>query len=212
MNLITYEDINEPTDRAASEPSVKLHDKFRYSGNTHSDKEYFTHFLNWYYQRFSGETDVFLSYSSYDSDLLLTVKAFLGKFGFSVSTDLDGDVPTIRDDIDTATADALKAKMKKCDLLIYLHTQNSIHSKWCPWELGFFDGYRNSQLRTYILPVVKDKHNTDMTVLFKEQEYLKIYPIIDFGILTEDVNSKRELYGRYLDHDSTWPISTILKR
>ncbi|MCA6218104.1 hypothetical protein KGA65_16335 [Ideonella sp. B7] len=53
--------------------------------------------------------------------------------------------------------------------LIYLATDAATTSKWMPWELGFFDGYRPGGVA--IMPVL-DKETDG----FAGQEYLGLYP------------------------------------
>ena len=46
-------------------------------------------------------------------------------------------------------------------------------SKWCPWELGLFDGISNG--KCCILPVIKEKKD-----FYKGQEYLGMYPYLSY--------------------------------
>ena len=50
-------------------------------------------------------------------------------------------------------------------------TSNVSDSKWCQWELGYFDGNKNS--RCCILPIMDRK-------VFRGQEYLGLYPYIEY--------------------------------
>lgn len=40
------------------------------------------------------------------------------------------------------TAENIRAKIRDLDLFLYLATQNSANSRWCPWELGYADGVK----------------------------------------------------------------------
>jgi hypothetical protein len=62
--------------------------------------------------------------------------------------------------------------MRQSGSLVWVATEAASESKWMPWELGYFDGYRPSQVA--ILPLV-DRPGQ----LFKGQEYLALYPVID---------------------------------
>lgn len=42
-----------------------------------------------------------------------------------------------------ATAAILKQKIVDTDFFLFLATQNSMTSRWCPWEIGYADGKRN---------------------------------------------------------------------
>lgn len=40
------------------------------------------------------------------------------------------------------TAANIKNKIKRLDWFLYLATQNSSKSRWCPWEIGYADGVK----------------------------------------------------------------------
>lgn len=56
--------------------------------------------------------------------------------------------------------------------LSYVATSNSTNSKWCPWELGHFDGKKNG--RCCILPIMESQ-------TFQGQEYLGLYPYMQYA-------------------------------
>lgn len=56
--------------------------------------------------------------------------------------------------------------------LSYVATSNSTNSKWCPWELGYFDGKKNG--RCCILPIMESQ-------TFQGQEYLGLYPYMQYA-------------------------------
>lgn len=65
----------------------------------------------------------------------------------------------------------LRQRMRQSKSLIYLSSENSTSSRWIPWELGFFDGFRpNGEA---IMPVLDNPSDT-----FKGQEYLGFYPLV----------------------------------
>jgi hypothetical protein len=53
--------------------------------------------------------------------------------------------------------------MKQSKSLIYLSSENSSSSKWMPWELGFFDGFKPDGVA--IMPVLDNPTDS-----FKGQE------------------------------------------
>jgi hypothetical protein len=57
-------------------------------------------------------------------------------------------------------------------MLVYVHSENASLSKWCPWELGYFDGLRGGNV--FIMPVVAGQRHT-----FDGQEYLGLYPYLE---------------------------------
>ncbi|WP_421870140.1 toll/interleukin-1 receptor domain-containing protein [Marinoscillum sp.] len=131
--------------------------------------------------------DVFLSHSSKDASLILGVKYELEEKGFSVYVDWIDDSEIDRSKVTAENAAMLRDRMRNCNSLIYVYTKNATQSKWMPWELGYFDGYKGT---VAILPVLDSKHET-----FKGVEFVGVYPVIE---LSEYSNYFRvnEAYGR----------------
>lgn len=122
---------------------------------------------------YSGKTyDVFLSHSSRDAELVIGVKAILEEQGKSVYVDWLEDAEMDRTKVTPENANLLRSRMKACSSLIFVATENSSSSKWVPWELGYFDGYRENAVA--ILPLVEDWQST-----FDGQEYLGLYPVVE---------------------------------
>jgi hypothetical protein len=82
--------------------------------------------------------------------------------------------------VTSATAADLRERMRACSSLLYAHSSNSPKSKWMPWELGFFDGFKPGHV--WILPLVA---NSDSD--FEDQVYRGLYP---------PVEKLASLYGR----------------
>jgi hypothetical protein len=121
---------------------------------------------------------VFLSHSHKDSDLVMDVMAFLLSVGMFVYVDwLDSEMPHITSH---ETASRIKVKIKQCDRLIVLLTENSKDSKWVPWELGYADGVKSIE-KIAILPIKRNVATLDSH--FIGLEYMKLYPIISVGTL-----------------------------
>src|SRR5690606_16990952 len=76
-----------------------------------------------------------------------------------------------RRNVTAASAEVIRARMRQCKSLVYVHTVNSGGSKWMPWELGYFDGFNGA---VAILPVTRSREES-----FEGQEYLGIYPYMD---------------------------------
>lgn len=131
--------------------------------------------------------DVFLSHSSMDSELVLGAKALMESYGFTVYVDWIDDPQLIRDRVNSTSAAVIRSRMRSCKMLVYAHTLNASRSKWCPWELGYFDGEKGGNI--FILPVSKDGKST-----FEGQEYLGLYPYIDEA---ESVAGKMQLWINY---------------
>lgn len=122
-------------------------------------------------QEMQNRFDIFLSHTIKDADLILGVKTLLEESGFTVYVDWIIDPSLERDKVNAATADILRKRMRQCKSLIYIHTFSSKESKWMPWELGYFDGYRPEKVSVLPLTFEEDKE-------FKGQEYLELYPTI----------------------------------
>lgn len=40
------------------------------------------------------------------------------------------------------TAGRIQAAIRNSDVFLFLATENSMSSRWCPWELGYADGVK----------------------------------------------------------------------
>lgn len=118
--------------------------------------------------------DVFLSHSSLDHDEVIILVQLFNKSGYSVYVDWIYDKQLDRSNVTAKTADTLRMRMQQSKGLSYLATDNAFHSKWCPWELGYFDG--QSKSRCCILPVLDYA-----TTTYKGQEYLGLYPYLQYA-------------------------------
>lgn len=81
--------------------------------------------------------DIFLSHSYRDKELIYSVKFELEAYGYKVYIDWIDDNQLSREEV---TAEILKNRMDRAKSLVFVTTENSINSKWMPWELGYFDG------------------------------------------------------------------------
>lgn len=115
--------------------------------------------------------DIFLSHSTSDAEIILGVKGVLEDYGKTVYVDWLEDPQLDRRNVTAASAEVIRARMRQCKSLVYVHTVNSGSSKWMPWELGYFDGFNGA---VAILPVTRSSETS-----FEGQEYLGIYPYMD---------------------------------
>ncbi len=115
--------------------------------------------------------DIFLSHSYLDSNQILVIKEEIESLGFSVYVDWIEDKQLDRTKVNKETALLLKDRMGNCKSLFFAATPNYTNSKWMPWELGYFDGFKG---KVVILPIL-DKSNSS----YKGSEYLELYPYID---------------------------------
>lgn len=117
--------------------------------------------------------DIFLSHSYLDKSLVYTLVDLFNEAGYSVYVDWMVDTQLDRSNVTAKTAATLRERMDACNGLAYISTVNITSSKWCPWELGYMDGSKNG--RCAILPIMEKD-----TYAFNGQEYLGIYPYIDY--------------------------------
>ena len=115
--------------------------------------------------------DIFLSHASADGDLILGVKSLLESFGFKVYVDWVDDPQLDRSKVSKESADLLRRRMRQSKSLVWAATEAASDSKWMPWELGYFDGFKPNQVA--VLPLVDNSSDT-----FRGQEYLNLYPAI----------------------------------
>ncbi|GAA4409071.1 TIR domain-containing protein [Quisquiliibacterium transsilvanicum] len=122
--------------------------------------------------------DVFLSHSLADAEIVLGIKLLLEESGLKVYVDWVEDAQLDRRAVTKETAAVLRQRMRQSKSLIYLSSDNSSSSKWMPWELGYFDGFKPDGVA--IMPVLDSPTGT-----FKGQEYLGLYPIVQKNTYTD---------------------------
>ncbi len=115
--------------------------------------------------------DVFLSHSVKDGDVILGVVAALKQQNLTVYVDWIVDPQMDRSRVTPETAERLRQRMRQSASLVYAHSDRSGSSKWMPWELGYFDGFRSA---VAVLPIAQTAEDS-----FVGQEYLGLYPYID---------------------------------
>jgi hypothetical protein len=94
------------------------------------------------------------------------------------------------------TAARIKDVIKYCDKFILLATSKAIESYWCNWELGIGDVHK-FQRHIAILPI---KEKGEYNYQYKGNEYLQIYPHIDYENGTGTyTNGERIPSGYYVD-------------
>lgn len=90
--------------------------------------------------RAQADTDVFLSHSHQDADIVEAAARLLAEQGVGVYIDwMDPGMPS---ETSPATAARIKQKIGANRKFALLVTENSRSSKWVPWELGCADGVR----------------------------------------------------------------------
>lgn len=130
--------------------------------------------------------DIFLSHSSEDDQKIAGLKLLLEDNGFTVYVDWN-DPELDPDNVTPKTAAVLRERMSHCKSLVYAYSEHARESKWMPWELGYFDGLKNSMVA--VLPIAADDNSKSI----EGSEYVGLYYIIDVissGSFWVNYNSK----------------------
>jgi len=141
--------------------------------------------------------DIFLSHSYLDKEEIASLKIFLESFKLSVYVDWIDDHQLNRENVTKETAVRIRERMKNCKSLIYAFSENSINSKWMPWELGYFDGLKT---RVAVLPI-----SNSITDNFRGTEYVGMYPYITHNKISGSLDEAlwiRENTNKYVIIDS----------
>lgn len=116
-----------------------------------------------------GQRVAFLCHSHKDEALALGLQAVLRERGFHLYIDWqDAEMPSSPS---AETAARLRLRIHQCNLFLFLATQNSMSSRWCPWELGYADGVKKND-EILVIPT------TDAGVSYGA-EYIHLYRRID---------------------------------
>lgn len=129
--------------------------------------------------------DLFISHSFKDKNLVTGLYHLFSKAGYKVYIDWIDDSNLDRKSVTPDTAAIIKRRIKSSKGAAYIATANSTTSKWCPWELGVSDGMHD---RVCILPV--------MDCSFKGQEYLGLYPYLEYGQVAGEQRNEFWVYDQ----------------
>ena len=136
-------------------------------------------------QKKKREYDIFLSHSFMDQTLILSLVDLFTEADYAVYVDWLEDKDYGRNQVTPETARMLRERMNLSRGLAYVATQNAVSSKWCPWELGYFDGRKNS--RCCILPIMEMGE-------YIGQEYLGLYPYLRYDKVSEEAKEDFLVY------------------
>lgn len=119
-----------------------------------------------------GVPSVFLCHSHKDSEAVRGLITLFSEHGWRVYVDWqDTKMP---EEPDRDTARRIQKKIETLQYFIFLATENSVGSRWCPWEIGFADKAKSSD-SILIVPT------TDRTGKWHGNEYLQLYRKIDLN-------------------------------
>lgn len=118
-----------------------------------------------------GQATAFLCHSHLDRALALGLQELLLQNGMDLYVDWqDSSMP---EQPSAETASILRRRIQGCSWFLFLATQNSKTSRWCPWELGHADGTKRSD-RILLVPT-SDGRTTHGS------EYLNLYRKVVFA-------------------------------
>jgi len=157
MRFFTFNEMKAYAENETSRFNISMESYFNESINQQNRQNHF---------------DIFLSHSSKDKTLILGIKKFIEESGYSVYIDWVDDPQLDRADVNVQTADVLRTRMKQSKFLVYVDSNNATTSKWMPWELGYFDGYKPNKIG--ILPIRQYSEGS-----YTGQEYLDLYPKLE---------------------------------
>jgi hypothetical protein len=129
--------------------------------------------------------DIFLSHSVKDAVAIMGLAKILENYGLSVYVDWVVDQQLDRSKVSTATARVIRERLKNSRSFLLALSSNSAQSMWVQWELGLGDGQKNGKVA--IVPILT---NFDPNPSFYKQEYLGLYPYIDYTNSSLWVNGK----------------------
>ncbi len=113
-----------------------------------------------------GLQTAFLCHSHKDKELAIGLQNLLKENGWNLYIDWqDNEMPEIPDNY---TANKIKSRIVDTNWFLFLATQNSTSSRWCPWEIGYADSAKQHE-KIIIVPTEDDNGR------FYGNEYLQLY-------------------------------------
>lgn len=117
-----------------------------------------------------GQHSAFLCHSHDDAKNVQGLLALFQENGWRVYVDWqDAGMPETPT---KETAQRIQRKIREMDYFLFLATENSVASRWCPWEIGYADSQKPAD-QLLIIPT-KDRVGT-----WYGNEYLQLYRHID---------------------------------
>jgi len=116
--------------------------------------------------RKENKVTAFLCHSHNDAAMAKGLQSYLQKMGWEIY--IDWEDSSLPDRPNRVTAKKIQAKIRELDMFLFLATQNSMASRWCPWEIGYADGVKTLN-RILILPT------RDSRGVTHGNEYLELY-------------------------------------
>lgn len=118
-----------------------------------------------------GYKTAFLCHSHADKRRVIGVVRMLKQAGWDVYVDWQDQA--MPEKPDKTTARRIKAKISRLDYFLFLATDNSMSSRWCPWEIGYADGVKTND-SILVIPTMG-------SFTTYGSEYLQLYSRIDIA-------------------------------
>lgn len=160
------------------------------------------------------KTTVFLSHKHKDLEEIEEAIGVIEMFeDLGVKVYIDSIDNVMPDQTCGETGARIKDMIKYCNKFILLATEKAIESYWCNWELGIGDVHKFQ--KNIAILAIKEKGEYDFQ--YKGNEYLQIYPSIDYengtntyrnggiipkGYYVAEPPNKEGI--RYITHLKTW--------
>jgi len=117
----------------------------------------------------AGRKTAFLCHSHTDRDLAEGFANYAKELGWDVYIDWQDNSLPSKPNVETAKA--IQSEIEARTAFLFLATENSMASQWCPWEIGYADGVKGRGA-VIIIPTKDSTHTYG-------GEYLELYPRID---------------------------------
>lgn len=118
----------------------------------------------------NNQQTAFLCHSHNDHELAKGLQVLMKENGWNLYIDWeDSEMPSTPN---KETANRIKAKIWSTGWFLFLATNNSTQSRWCPWEIGFADSAKGYD-KVLIIPT-EDDYGT-----WYGNEYLQLYKKMD---------------------------------
>ena len=114
----------------------------------------------------------FLCHSHKDYELVKGLQVLLEESGWDLY--IDWADTEMQNSPNKETAAKIKTRITSTDWFLFLATNNSTQSRWCPWEIGLADSIKGYD-RILIIPTEDDSGN------WYGNEYLQLYKRIQEG-------------------------------
>ena len=142
---------------------------------SYANKSIITESIEHFSKRASSGIMAFLCHSHLDSKLAEGVQKLFVAKGVDIYIDWqDAEMPPVPN---IETAQNIKHRIRSSQLFFFLATENSVKSRWCPWEIGIADSMAK---KIYIIPTQDANRETH------GNEYLQLYNRVDIGTRESD--------------------------